>query len=142
MYGHTHAHDDDFLFEQQRDPSDSRFHPVEYAASPPQPPPQPSPQPPPSPPVSSQRPAHTVRKDDSLSQALSHATLQPIAVDIRRAAQMLCTSPWQIRQLIYSGQLKPFKLGKKYLIRFSDIQAFVDEQASGATGVKKRGRRV
>jgi excisionase family DNA binding protein len=109
---HTHAHDDDFLFEQQRDPSDPRFRPVEYAAPPPPPSPVTSP----------------ASKDDSLSAA----TLQPIAVDIKRAAEMLCTSRWQIRQLLYSGKLSAFKLGKKYLIRISDLQAFVDEQARQA----------
>jgi hypothetical protein len=34
MYGHPHAHDDDFLFEQQRDRSDPWFRPAEEVTPP------------------------------------------------------------------------------------------------------------
>lgn len=120
MYSHPHAHDDDFLFEQQRDPSDPRFRPVEYDAAPPV----------------TQPATSTASRNESLSHALSqelrHATLQPITVDIKGAARLLCTSAWQVRQLIYSGQLHAFKLGKKYLLHVSDVKEFVDEKARQA----------
>jgi hypothetical protein len=50
MYSHPHAHDDDFLFEQQRDRNDPWFRPAEIAL-----------------------PVH--KKDDSL-RAIAHDAIQ------------------------------------------------------------------
>jgi hypothetical protein len=63
MYSHPHSHDDDFLFEQQRDPSDRWFCPAEEVIP-------------------------SVRRDDSLS-AIAHDAIQLFRRMVRLAVKNL-----------------------------------------------------
>ena len=59
-------------------------------------------------------------------------SIEPIALDVKAAANYLSTTPGQIRSLTYSRQLHPFKLGKKLLYTVESLQAFVKKMAEGA----------
>lgn len=56
--------------------------------------------------------------------------ISPIALDIRGAASYLSTTVPAVRSLIYGKELRPFKLGKKYLFRVEDLRSFVDQKAA------------
>lgn len=56
----------------------------------------------------------------------------PVCLDVRAAARYLSTTPWQIRTLIWSGELRPLKLGRKQVLRVEDLKAFVNRRAGFA----------
>ena len=59
-------------------------------------------------------------------------SIEPIALDVKGAADYLSTTCGQIRSLTYSRQLHPFKLGKKLLYTVESLQAFVKKMAAEA----------
>jgi hypothetical protein len=48
--------------------------------------------------------------------------------DIPTAAKRMSTTVWAIRSLIWSKQIKPIKIGKRFLIDPADLRAFVQRQ--------------
>ncbi len=62
------------------------------------------------------------KKDISSNVAIS---IEPAALDIKHAAAFLDTAPRQIRTLIYAGELKPIRLGKKFLFLVEDLRNFI-----------------
>jgi excisionase family DNA binding protein len=53
---------------------------------------------------------------------------EPLLVDISGAARMLSSTPWTIRHLLWDKKIPFTKIGKKFLMRPSDIRAFVERQ--------------
>jgi len=59
-------------------------------------------------------------------------SFEPILVDIPAAARLLSTTVWAIRGLIWSKQIIPIKIGKKYLLDPADLRAFIQRQKAVA----------
>jgi excisionase family DNA binding protein len=53
----------------------------------------------------------------------------PLLVDIKQAAAMLSTTVWQIRELGWAKKLPVVRLGRKWLFRPADLEAFVKRAA-------------
>jgi excisionase family DNA binding protein len=68
------------------------------------------------------------RKEPNVIPA-SESNFAPITLDVKQAAVYLSTTPFQIPSLVYGKELRPFRLGKKYLFRVEDLRAFVDRKA-------------
>jgi hypothetical protein len=52
--------------------------------------------------------------------------------DIPTAAKKMSTTKWAIRNLIWSKQVTPIKIGKKFLIVPADLRAFIQKQKAVA----------
>jgi hypothetical protein len=48
--------------------------------------------------------------------------------DIPTAARKMSTTIWAVRSLIWSKQITPIKIGKRFLIDPADLRAFVQRQ--------------
>jgi excisionase family DNA binding protein len=55
--------------------------------------------------------------------------VRPLLVNVRAAAELLGTTVWQIRQLVWAKKLPVAKLGQRYLFRPADLEAFANKQA-------------
>lgn len=53
--------------------------------------------------------------------------LTPLVLCPDDVAQLLGCSSWTVRRLIRSGQLPAIRLGRRYLIRVSDLHAFLEQ---------------
>jgi excisionase family DNA binding protein len=53
---------------------------------------------------------------------------EPLLVDIYGAAKMLSSTSWTIRHLLWDKKIPFTKIGKKFLMRPSDLRAFVERQ--------------
>lgn len=60
------------------------------------------------------------------------SSVEPIVVDIPTAARLLSTTKWAIRQLIWSKQIHPIKIGKKLVIDPADLRAYVQKRKARA----------
>jgi excisionase family DNA binding protein len=54
---------------------------------------------------------------------------EPIGLPIAQAAAYLGVAPRQIRTLIYSRELNPIRLGRRFVFRTEDLKAFLDKKA-------------
>jgi len=62
-------------------------------------------------------------------KSLGMLTTQPITprlVTIKQAAAYCSCAVWAIRQAIWSKELRACKIGRRYLIDRSDLDAFID----------------
>jgi len=59
-------------------------------------------------------------------------TVEPVSLDIQRAANFIGTSVRQIRTLVYSKELVPVGLGKKHLFLVADLRAFMERERKKA----------
>jgi hypothetical protein len=55
--------------------------------------------------------------------------IEPVCLDIKKAAEFMATSPHAIRQLIYTHKLKAFQLGKKLVLPVVDLRRYVEQAA-------------
>lgn len=69
------------------------------------------------------------RQKKASAPVVPPVALAPICLDVKGAARYLSTTPWQVRTLIWSGELRPLKLGRKQVLRVEDLKAFVDRRA-------------
>ena len=52
----------------------------------------------------------------------------PLLVNLLEAARLLGTTPWRIRKLVWSGQLKPIRLDtRKYLFAVKDLEDYIEK---------------
>lgn len=58
--------------------------------------------------------------------------VQPLLADVREVAAALHISPTYTRQLIASGDLPHLKIGRRVLVRWSDVHAYVDNHGERA----------
>lgn len=56
----------------------------------------------------------------------------PLLLDIPTVANLLSTTKWQVRSLLWSNQIRHVKLGRSLLIDRRDLIAFVDSLRSSA----------
>lgn len=59
--------------------------------------------------------------------------LEPVSLDIQKAAAFLGTSPHQIRTLIRGGDLRPIRLGKRFLLLVEDLRNFIRSRQESTT---------
>ena len=52
----------------------------------------------------------------------------PLTIGPDKAANVLGVNPGIVRQMLHSGELPGFKLGKRWLIPVKALEAWVDEQ--------------
>lgn len=70
----------------------------------------------------------TKRKAKAPANVVTINEPEPLLVDIYGAAKMLSSTPWTIRHLLWAKKIPFKKIGKKFLMRPSDIRAFVDRE--------------
>jgi excisionase family DNA binding protein len=63
------------------------------------------------------------------NKAVAVGAPAPLLVDIKQAAAMLNTTIWQIRELGWAKKLPVIRLGRKWLFRPADLEAFVKRAA-------------
>lgn len=55
--------------------------------------------------------------------------MQPLAVDVREAARLLCVSPFTIRRMVHDGRLHPVRVGRsRVLVSFAELVALVEPE--------------
>ena len=59
-------------------------------------------------------------------------SLPPRLLKIKQAAQYLSSTPWFVRNLIWSSQILAIKLGHTYLIDKCDLDAFIERRKAEA----------
>jgi excisionase family DNA binding protein len=67
-----------------------------------------------------------------MAKKIASATASPaprLLVDIPTAAQMLSTTVWQVRELVWAKKLPVIKLGRRFLFTPASLEAFVKERA-------------
>lgn len=55
-----------------------------------------------------------------------------LLLDIHSAARALSATPWAIRSLLWDKKIPFVKIGRRFLIRPSDLRAYVENQIGGA----------
>jgi excisionase family DNA binding protein len=70
-----------------------------------------------------------VQFQDLRSVMNQNSSLTPISVGIDDAAQLLGIARSMLYELIASGQIQTFKLGRRRLVRVKTLEAFVRRQA-------------
>lgn len=58
--------------------------------------------------------------------------MQPILVNIKTASQMLGTTVWSVRELLWAKKIPFVQIGRRYLVDPSDLQAYVQKLKAGA----------
>lgn len=73
--------------------------------------------------------AHIVRHMEQLRDefAQSH-THQPILLRVSDLVHLLNVSRTQVYEMLYRGDVPSFKLGKSRMIRYRDVQAFIERK--------------
>ncbi len=59
-------------------------------------------------------------------------TENPLTVTPDRAADMLGIAPRKVREMIYSGELPSFKVGKRWLIPIRELEKWISDQVRQA----------
>jgi excisionase family DNA binding protein len=54
--------------------------------------------------------------------------LEPLLLDIHGAARALSATPWAVRSLLWDKKIPFLKIGRRFLIRPSDLAAYVEKQ--------------
>jgi excisionase family DNA binding protein len=70
------------------------------------------------------------RRDISASDS-ARPQSEPILLTIPASAQVLSTTTWAIRELLWSKKIPHIKLGKRFLIDPADLRAFVAQEKEG-----------
>jgi len=75
-----------------------------------------------------------VAQKSSSSTPVSIPQVQPRLLDVREAARYLSVAVWCVRQLTWTKQLTPVKIGgsRRLLYDRSDLDAFVERQKKEA----------
>jgi excisionase family DNA binding protein len=60
--------------------------------------------------------------------------VEPLAVSVKEAAELLGVSPFTIRRRIRSGALKIAHIGRRVVVPVDSLRALLDQQPSSATG--------
>jgi excisionase family DNA binding protein len=55
---------------------------------------------------------------------------QPLAVDLKGAAQLAGVSPFTVREAVGNGSLAAKRAGRTYIIRIADLQKWIDSLAA------------
>lgn len=55
-----------------------------------------------------------------------------LLVDIPTAAQILASTRWAVRELLWSREIPHIKVGRRFLIDPADLRAFVDRRKAEA----------
>jgi excisionase family DNA binding protein len=58
--------------------------------------------------------------------------VQPILVNIKTASQMLGTTVWSVRELLWAKKIPHVQIGRRYLVDPADLQAYVEKLKAGA----------
>ena len=61
------------------------------------------------------------RPKSAVNQSLS----DPLLLDVRGAAHVLCSSVWTVRGLLRHDEIPHIKIGRKFLIDPADLRAFI-----------------
>lgn len=61
---------------------------------------------------------------------------QPLAVDVRGAAQMIGLSPRSIQALIKAGELPSFTVGRRRLLPVEGLRRWIESRTRAAKGGK------
>jgi excisionase family DNA binding protein len=77
------------------------------------------------------KPRKVLPKGDFRSES-AHPRPEPILLTIPASAQVLSTTTWAIRELLWSKKIPHIKIGKRFLIDPADLRAFVERQKEGA----------
>jgi excisionase family DNA binding protein len=64
---------------------------------------------------------------ESKTAAIAAAN-QSLLVTIPQAAKMLSTTVWAVRELVWANKLPVVRLGRRFLLRPVDLEAFVNQQ--------------
>jgi excisionase family DNA binding protein len=62
----------------------------------------------------------------------SFAPVVPLLVPIKTAAQMLGTTVWSVRELLWAKKIPHVQIGRRFLIDPADLQAYVEHLKAGA----------
>ncbi len=57
---------------------------------------------------------------------------EPLLLDIPKAARALSCTTWAMRSLLWDGKIPFVKIGRRFLVRPSDLQAYINNQLEGA----------
>jgi hypothetical protein len=70
-------------------------------------------------------------KDISRSESV-HPHPEPLLITIPASAQLMGTTIWAMRELLWSKKIPHIKIGKRFLIDPADLRAFVASQKQSA----------
>jgi len=68
----------------------------------------------------------------SVATASPTLTAPPLLVNIRAAAQMLSSTVWSVRELLWAKKIPHVKIGRRFLIAPADLEAYVARLKAGA----------
>jgi excisionase family DNA binding protein len=71
------------------------------------------------------------RKNSSATQNVL-AQPEPLLLDIHGAARALSATPWAVRSLLWDGKIPYVKIGRKFLVSPTDLQAFIAREKGRA----------
>lgn len=58
--------------------------------------------------------------------------VKPILVNVPAAARMLGTTIWSVRELLWAKKIPHVKIGRRFLVAPTDLEAYVDRLKAGA----------
>jgi excisionase family DNA binding protein len=61
--------------------------------------------------------------------------VEPLAVSVKEAAELLGVSPFTIRRRIRGGALKIAHIGRRVVVPVDSLRALLDQQPSSATDI-------
>jgi excisionase family DNA binding protein len=57
---------------------------------------------------------------------------EPLLLDIRGAARALSSTVWAVRSLLWDGKIPHIKIGRRFLIRPTDLKTYIESQLRAA----------
>lgn len=57
---------------------------------------------------------------------------EPLLLAIPKAARALSCTTWAMRSLLWDGKIPFVKIGRRFLVRPSDLQDYISKQLEGA----------
>jgi excisionase family DNA binding protein len=67
-------------------------------------------------------------KKDSALPVVPAVNPEPLLLDIHGAARALSATHWAVRSLLWDKKIRFIKIGRKHLIRPSDLNAYIESQ--------------